>query len=167
MIVCVGVFLFTAQSSLLGQKTISGVVRDGSTNEPLIGATVVVKGTQLGVVTDVDGNYTINAPADTGILVFSFVGYIDEERPLGSELVIDIDLLPDLEALDEIVVIGYGTEKKSHLTGSVGKLSSEGLDQIPVSRADQALQGKLAGLSIKNIEGDVGSTPEIRVRGMG
>lgn len=159
--------------SLLGvmsaeaQAYLSGQIIDATNNEPLIGATVLVKGTSNGSITDIDGKFNITAAQDSGVLMFSYLGFVTQEIAFSGSGNFNIKLKPDTESLDEVVVIGYGTQKKSHLTGSVAKLSSEGLDQIPVARADQALQGRMAGISIKNISGDVGDVPEIRVRGMG
>lgn len=159
-------FLLTSMSSI-GQINLRGNVIDASINEPLIGATVIIKGTTIGSITDFNGDFTFSSAQDTGTLVVSFIGYYSTEIKFSGQQALSISLSPDTEELDEVVVIGYGTQKKSHLTGAVAKLSSEGLDQIPVSRADQALQGRMAGMSIKNVSGDVGASPEIRVRGMG
>lgn len=166
-ILVVGAYLVLGQSSLFGQSTLSGIVTDGSNNEPLIGATVLIKGTQVGSVTDINGKYTINSPGDTGTVVFSFVGFLQQEMKFSSDQVINASLTPDLASLEEVVVVAYGTQKKSHLTGAVASLKNDGLDEIAVSRADQALQGKLAGVQILNLDPEAGSAPAIRVRGMG
>ena len=121
----------------------------------------------MGTITDFNGNYTITAPADTGTVVFSFVGYIVQEVKFEGDQVINVELIPDLETLEEVVVVAYGTQKKSHLTGAVSSLKNEGLDEIATSRADQALRGKLAGVQILNLNPEAGAAPAIRVRGMG
>ncbi|MFC2129299.1 SusC/RagA family TonB-linked outer membrane protein [Bacteroidota bacterium] len=165
LIVVIGACLFLAQSNLFGQRTLSGVVTDASIDEPLIGATVLEKGTQNGTITGIDGDYVINVSSDTSVLVFSYVGYQTLEIPVSGQTVINAALGPDTEALDEVVVIAYGTQKKSHLTGAIASLDAEGLDEVAVSRADQALVGKLAGVQILNTDGLAGSQPSIRIRG--
>ncbi len=165
LVVCT--FFLLGQSDLMAQVTITGKVSDASVEEPLIGASVIFKGTLQGTITDVNGNYSITVQSDTGTLVFSYIGYVEEERSFNGDQLIDIDLIPDLESLEEVVVVAYGTQKKSHLTGAVASLQNDGLDEIAVSRADQALQGKLAGVQILNLDPEAGAAPTIRVRGMG
>jgi TonB-dependent starch-binding outer membrane protein SusC len=153
---------------LYGQNALSGHVYDGATQEPLIGATVVIKGTTIGTVTNIDGFYSVTSSVDTGTLIFSFIGYVPQETSFSSrEQTFDISLIPDLATLEEVVVVAYGTQKKSHLTGAVSSLKNDGLDEIAVSRADQALVGKLAGVQILNLDPEAGAAPSIRVRGMG
>ncbi len=166
-IVLVGAGFFLGQTSLFGQSTLSGVVKDGSNGEALIGANVVIKGTQVGTITDLDGNFLLNAPSDTGTVIFSFVGFIVQEMKFEGDQVMNVDLAADSETLDEVVIVAYGTQKKSHLTGAVSSLKNDGLDEIAVSRADQALRGKLAGVQILNLDPEAGAAPSIRVRGMG
>ena len=165
LIAAVGALLLLGTSDLFGQRTISGVVTDGSNGEPLIGATVLEKGTQNGTITGVDGEYEINVSSDTSVLFFSFVGYEAKELSVSGKTVINITLGVDIEALDEVVVTAYGTQKKSHLTGAIASLDAEGLDEVAVSRPEQALVGKLAGVQVLNTDGLAGSEPEIRIRG--
>ena len=165
LIAAVGALLLLGSSDLFGQRTISGVVTDGSNGEPLIGATVLEKGTQNGTITGVDGEYEINVSSDTSVLFFSFVGYEAKELSVSGKTVINITLGVDIEALDEVVVTAYGTQKKSHLTGAIASLDAEGLDEVAVSRPEQALVGKLAGVQVLNTDGLAGSEPEIRIRG--
>ena len=164
-LVCFSAISITGLSDLIAQNVLSGNVTDAQLEEPLIGATVFLKGTQTGTVTDVNGDFTINSDADTGTIVFSFVGYLDQEMSFSGSQTINVALTPDLETLEEVVVVAYGTQKKSHLTGAVASLKNEGLDEIAVSRADQALQGKLAGVQILNTDPQAGSKPSIRIRG--
>lgn len=166
-IIAVGACLLLGQSNVFGQSTLSGVVTDGSNGEPMIGANVTIKGSQVGAITDYNGKYTLNAPVDTGTVVFSFVGYLTQELKFDGDRDINVKLTPDLETLEEVVVVAYGTQKKSHLTGAVSSLKNDGLDEIAASRADQALQGKLAGVRILNFDPEAGAAPAIRVRGMG
>lgn len=146
------------------EHTVTGVVK-GETDEGLPGVSVVVKGTTRGTATDANGNFRLDVQDENATLVFSFVGYVNQEISVGGRTTIDLTLVPDLKSLNEVVVVGYGTQKKSHLTGAVGKVTSEGLNQIPVSRPDQALMGKLAGVQIVTNNAQSGSAPTIQVRG--
>ncbi len=148
------------------QKMVSGIVTDSISNSPLVGATILIKGTTIGTISDFDGKFQIQPPTGS-TLVVSFIGYKSKVISYTGQTSLDIFLSPDLSVLDEIVVIGYGTQKKSHLTGSVSKVSSKGLDQIPTSRAEEALIGKISGVSIQTINASAGSAPTIRVRGIG
>ncbi|MDZ7608128.1 MAG: carboxypeptidase-like regulatory domain-containing protein [Cyclobacteriaceae bacterium] len=127
-------------ASILQQRTITGTITSLEDNMPLPGVSVILKGTSTGTVTDLDGKYTIDAP-DGAVLVFSYVGFITEESVVGNSTVINMVLSPDLTQLDEIVVIGYGTVKKSDLTGSVSSVKSEELTAYPAINAVQSLQG--------------------------
>lgn len=145
---------------------VSGVV-NSETNEPLPGVTIIIQGTSKGTVTDINGNYALEASADA-VLDFSFIGYLKKSVPVNGLSVIDIALAPDVEQLEEVVVIGYGTQKKSHLTGAISKVENTNMDQIPTTRADQALVGRVAGMNIQSSGPDgVGSAPTIRIRGTG
>lgn len=142
-------------------QSVSGTVTaDG---QPLPGATVLVKGTSQGTSTDFDGNFTVNATAQN-TLVFSYVGYKNKDVLVGNQKQINVNLEQD-NTLDEVVVIGYGTQSKSNLTGSVSSVSSEDLTAIPVSRVDQALQGRASGVQVTQTSGAPGAGTVIRVRG--
>ncbi len=145
---------------------VRGVVTDDE--GPLIGASVMIKGTSTGTATDVDGNYSITVPSANAVLEFSCLGYRAEERPVGKSTTINIRLNVDDNLLEDVVVVGYGTQAKSHLTGSISKLEGDGaLIDIPVSDVATALQGQIAGLTINNTTSEVGVVPVIRVRGTG
>ncbi len=131
----------------------------------LPGANVIVKGTSLGTVTDIDGNYELIVPGEESILVFSSVGYVQEEVLVGNKTVIDIQMVPDITALEEIVVVGYGTMKKSYLTGSLASVSNEDFEKQPITRIDQALQGRAAGVAVTQTSGAPGAGYKIRIRG--
>ena len=148
------------------QKKVTGKVTDEK-GIPLPGVTIVVKGTTTGVVSNNDGTYTVNLSKDNSVLLFSFIGFKDKEVQVGTQSVVDAVLSEDVQQVDEVVVIAYGTQKKSHLTGSVSTLKSEGLDEIPVSGMTQALQGKLAGVNVQQLDPMAGEAAVIRVRGMG
>ncbi len=148
------------------EHTITGTVTDTGNGEPLIGVNVVVKGTSRGTVTDVDGKFSIEAN-EGETLVFSYTGYKDLEVPITNQTVINLGLSEDIAQLDEVVVIGYGTQKKSHLTGSVSKVENENLDQIAVARVDDALIGQVSGVNIQATSAEAGDAPTITVRGFG
>ncbi|KAA6335843.1 TonB-dependent receptor SusC [termite gut metagenome] len=146
-------------------KTITGIVTEES-NLPLIGASVSVKGTSVGTITDLDGKYSINVQ-ENATLLFSYIGCISQTVIVKDKTVVNVTLREDAQALDEVVVVGYGVQKRSHLTGSISKVDINGLEDIPLSRVDQALQGRIAGVQIQNTTSEVGEAPVIRVRGMG
>lgn len=131
----------------------------------LPGANIIIKGTTTGTITDLQGNFALEVPDENAVLVFSSVGYISQEIVVGSQTVINIKLMPDITALDEIVVVGYGTQKRSDLTGSVAVIKNEIIEEMPVTSVDQALQGRIAGVNITNTSGMPGAGVSIRIRG--
>ena len=136
------------------------------TGEPLIGATVLVKGTSTGTVTDLDGDYTL-ADVDGGdTLVFSSIGFLSAEIPINNRTTIDVQLQDNVEALEEIVVVGYGTQRKSDITGSVASVPQDRLENLPVTNVISAIQGTTAGLQISQGSSVPGSTGSIQVRGI-
>lgn len=145
------------------QITISGTVTD-SENYPVIGGSVVIKGTSTGVITDIDGNYTIQA-ARGQTLVFSYVGMDSKEVQVADQTIIDVRLTEGVE-LNEVVVIGYGTVKKSDLTGAVSSVSAKELQANIAKSAASALQGRVAGVSVSNMGGQPGSGMNINIRGL-
>ncbi|RMG88696.1 MAG: TonB-dependent receptor [Bacteroidetes bacterium] len=171
---CLMVLLFSLPPLLQGHtpyppetfKTITGVVTAAADGEPLIGVTITIKGTTSGTVTDVDGSYSIEAN-EGDVLVFSYTGFQTQEIVVGTETTYNVALRPDVALLDEVVVIGYGRQKKSHVTGSVSKVKNDKLDQIPISRVDDALVGQVAGVNIQMNNPAAGEAPTIRVRGQG
>lgn len=146
--------------------TVKGTVKD-KTGETVIGASVVEKGnTSNGTITDIDGNYTISVPANATI-VFSYVGMTTQEASVKGKTQIDIVMEDDAQALEEVVVIGYGAVKRKDLTGSVATVSSDVLAAVPVASATEALTGKMAGIQITTTEGSPDAEMKIRVRGGG
>lgn len=146
--------------------TVKGTVKD-KTGETVIGASVVEKGnTSNGTITDIDGNYTISVPANATI-VFSYVGMTTQEASVKGKTQIDIVMEDDAQALEEVVVIGYGAVKRKDLTGSVATVSSDVLAAVPVASATEALTGKMAGVQITTTEGSPDAEMKIRVRGGG
>lgn len=130
------------------------------------GANVKVKGGTAGTITNMDGQFTLSVPSSKSILVVSYIGYTPQEVAINGKNKLDIHLLEDTKTLDEVVVVGYGVQKKSHLTGSVSKMDINNLTDIPVTQVDQLLQGKIAGVNIQNSTSEAGAAPQIRVRGM-
>ena len=147
------------------QRNVTGRVMDGAmSGEPMIGATVLVKGTSNGTVTDFDGNFTLSVSNDD-VLVFSSVGYKTQEIKVGNQSSISVTLHEDTEVLDELVVVGYGTMRKVDVTGSVGSIAGEKLKESIVTNADQMLQGRVAGVQVTQNSGAPGGATSIRVRG--
>lgn len=146
-------------------KSIKGIVTDAD-SEPLVGVTVIIKGTTIGTVTDVNGHYEITGVSDKDILVFSFIGMKTQEILIGSQSTINISLAYSSIGIDEVVAIGYGTMKRSDLTGSLSSVSSEDFKSEPVTSFSQALQGRIPGVNIENNSGAPGGNVKIRIRGM-
>jgi hypothetical protein len=130
------------------QNTVTGIVRDSINNSPLVGATILIKGTTIGAISDFNGNFLLKSPPNSR-LVISFIGYKTKEIIYVGQISLDISLVADLSVIDEVVVVGYGTQKKSHLTGAISKVTNDGMGQIPVARADEALIGKVSGVTIQ------------------
>jgi len=147
------------------QTTVTGKVTGNG--EPLIGATVILKGTTKGVIADGAGNYSIEVPDQNAVLIFSFMGYLTEEIPIGNQTEINIELVSDIMQLDELVVIGYGTQKKNDLTGAVSSIKGEELVKTSVINIDQAMQGRAAGVQVSSNSGAPGSALTVRIRGVG
>lgn len=147
------------------ERKISGLVKDEK-GEPLPGVNILVKGSQQGVISDSNGKFSIEAPDENAVLVFSFVGYVSEELVVGNRISIDISLKVDEKALEEVVVVGYGTQRKSDITGSVSQISSEKFENVPASNALQLLQGRLPGLSITPNSGQPGAGNSVLIRGV-
>ena len=145
--------------------TIKGVIFD-ETNLPLIGATVQVKGGQAGAATDLDGKYSIQAPKN-GTLVISYIGYKTQEIKIQGKTSINVTLMPDNQTLDEVVVVGYGTMKKSDLTGSVASVASKDIEGFQTSSVAGALGGQIAGVQITSTDGTPGAGFNISIRGVG
>lgn len=146
------------------ERPISGTVKDAS-GATLPGVSVLVKGTNRGTVTDLDGKFSLSAP-EGGALVFSFIGYASQTVTVGSQNVVDITLQEDSQALDEVVVIGYGTMKKSDLTGSVSSVRGEKLMDRSQANAVKSLQGRVAGVEVLNTQNSPGASARIRIRGI-
>jgi TonB-linked SusC/RagA family outer membrane protein len=145
------------------QSNVSGTVRDAA-GAPVAGVSVVVKGTTIGATTDVGGNYSITAPSNA-TLVFSFMGLSTKEEAVNGQTRVDVQLSEDAKSIDEVVVVGYGTQKKSDITGSVTSVPKERLSNLPVTNVLQAVQGVAAGVSITQSSSIPGDAPSAMVRG--
>jgi TonB-linked SusC/RagA family outer membrane protein len=147
------------------QSMISGRVTEASSGEGLPGVSVVIKGTAVGVNTDINGNYSINAGAPDAILTFSFIGYVSQEIVAAGRIKIDVSLAIDVTALDEVVVVGYGTQKKSDITGSVASVPKDRLENAPNLNIAQAIQGAIPGVMIQTSSAGASPDEVIMIRG--
>lgn len=152
--------------SAVAQISVSGRIIDQQ-GEPLIGVNILIKGTTAGTLTNIDGEFTLEAPTASSELQISYLGYQTQNIKVGNGQLGVITLEEMAQNIDEVVVVGYGVQKKSHLTGAVSKYSDDNLGNQAISRLDQALQGKIAGVTINNVSSEAGSAPQVRVRGMG
>ncbi len=147
------------------EQSVSGTVTDANTSEPLPGVTVIIKGSTLGTITDLDGNFIIQA-SPNDVLEFSYIGYLNEQVPVGTNTVMDVSMVQDIIGLDEVVVTGYGVQKKSDITGSIASVSGDEIVEVPVSGVDHALQGKAAGVYVMSRSGLPGESAKIQIRGI-
>ena len=148
------------------QDKIQGTVKD-TNGEPMIGVSVLVKGTKTGVITDFDGNFSLPSVDKSAVLVFTYVGYVTKEVKVNGQKHLDVIMNEDTKVLDEVVVIGYGTVNKRDLTGSVASVKGEDLAAVPVTSVSEALTGKLAGVSVTTTDGSPDGDVNIRIRGGG
>ena len=159
--------LFCLYSVSFAQNiTVRGRVTDASNGEPVPAASVVIDGTATGVMADINGNYSINAPSGS-VLSFSAIGYETQLIPVQGRAAIDVSLPVSAEFLDDVMVVAYGTAKKSSYSGSATMVRSEELSQKPVSSVEQAIQGKVAGLQVSTASGQPGAASSFRIRGTG
>jgi len=161
--------LFVPSSMLLAQTTITGSVRDKSTNEPLPGATVMIQGTTTGAVADLNGNFSFDVEPGTFNLLVRYIGYEPVTRPAtitrGQTLTMNFVLAPDIRELEELVVVGYGVQPKSVVTGAITSVRARDIENMPITRIEQALQGRTSGMTIAASSGQPGAGSTVRVRG--
>ncbi|WPP51728.1 SusC/RagA family TonB-linked outer membrane protein [Catalinimonas niigatensis] len=147
------------------QQTISGTVLDGESGEALPGVNVLAKGTTIGTVTGVDGTYRLSVEDGVTTLVFSSIGYVSEDVEINGRSTINLDMMPDIQSLSEVVVVGYGTQKKSDVTGAVASVKGEDLEERPSASLNQALAGRVPGANVSVNSGRPGGRANIRIRG--
>ena len=162
LVIC---FLTAARAGDALAQEVQGTVTDAANGEAIVGANVAIKGTTQGTVTGADGQYTLSLPSDDVVLVFSFIGYITQEIPVQQRDQIDVALEADVAGLEEVVVVGYGTQQRVNLTGSVGVTSSERIEGRPVSNVGEALQGVVPNLNVTVTDGDPSNPPDFNIRG--
>ena len=160
-------FLLSAPVIFAQQRQITGNVIGAEDQSPLPGVNVFIKGTTRGVITGLDGNYSIPVNPGDDTLVFSYIGYRQQNIPIDDKTVINVQLKVEAEAINEVVVIGYGTVKKSDLSGSVSTVKSSDITKVTSLDPVQALSGKVAGIHVANTSGAPGATPVVRIRGVG
>lgn len=151
------------KSLLQQQKMVSGTVTDNN-GEPIIGANIMEKGTSNGIITDVDGNFSLSV-AEQATLQITYIGYVAQEVPVRNQTRFTITLMEDFQALEEVVVVGYGTQKKVNLTGSIAAIKTTELENIPVSNLSNTLAGRAPGVTVTNNSGFAGASSAIRIRG--
>jgi len=163
---CLFFLLCTAMVFAQQRITVSGRVTD-TYGESLPGASIGIKGTSAGAIADGEGRYTLEVPSESTVLVFSFLGFVTQEVPVGGRSTINVVLSEDARQIEEVVVVGFGTQKKVNLTGAVGVATAKDIESRPVTVAAQALQGLVPGLNISQNNGTLDSRPSVKIRGRG
>ncbi|HEX5168731.1 MAG TPA: SusC/RagA family TonB-linked outer membrane protein, partial [Cyclobacteriaceae bacterium] len=153
------------EMAIVNEMTVTGQVLDEN-SKSMPGVNIVVKGTTTGTTSDADGRYNITVPNGDAVLVFSFIGYETREVEVGTQTAINVTMVPDVSTLNEIVVVGYGTQKKSSVTGAVSSVSSKEIAELPVPSVSAALQGRVPGVLVTN-NGGPGTSAIVRIRGIG
>ncbi len=157
-------FAGNTTGTVLQPITVTGTVTDQD-NNPLVGVYVVVQGTKTGVITDANGKYSIQVPDANASLVFSYVGFLSETVAVAGQSVVNVTMAPDIQALEEVVVIGYGTQRKEAVTGSVASVKGDVMQEVPSSNITQALQGRVSGVDMSQTSSKPGAQMQIRIRG--
>lgn len=158
--------LFLSTLAVFGQqRTITGTVTDAADGKSIPGVTILAKGTTAGTTTDIDGKYSLKVDASVKMLVFTFIGMKTNEVSVGASNVINVQMKSEALSLDEVVVIGYGSVKKSDLTGSVATIRTDDLKKIPVNSLDQGIQGKVSGVQVTQLSSQPGGAMSLRIRG--
>ena len=157
---------FTLASVYAQDIQVKGTVVSGTDDFPLPGVSVVVKGTTKGVITDIDGNFVISVPSNA-VLSFTYIGFKSQEVPVEGKTTLNVVLNEDTETLEEVVVVGYGVQKKSVVTASIAKVSADDLENKAPVRMDNALKGLAAGVDVTSSSGQPGASPRVRIRGIG
>ena len=156
----------TSGSATLQQSSVSGVVVSGTDGQPIPGVNVREKGESNGTVTDGNGKYTLTVKSPKAVLVYSFVGFLEQEQPVNGKSKIDVSLAEDVQELDAVVVVGYGSQKKKDITSAITIIDEKALAKLPVANVANALQGMTAGVEVQGNQGRPGELPTVRVRGV-
>lgn len=160
------VIFFTTTSNIYGQQ-VSGTITDSGTGETLPGVNIIVQGTTTGTTSDMDGNYELNVSSLSDTLVFSFVGYVTQTIPIDGRTTIDVSMSQQLVSGEELVVVGYGTQRREDVTGAVGSVSSENLDNVSTSNSASLLQGRVSGVRVTSGGGAPDAEATVVIRGTG
>lgn len=167
-ILLLGLMLFLVNAAAFSQgRVVTGTVTSVEDGLGVPGATVLVKGTSIGTATDIDGKYSINVPAGSNVLVFTFVGLTSQEVTIGNRSTINVALESDVTALSEVIVTGYGTQPKREVTGAVSSVKGDAIQNLPLQSFDRALQGRASGVQVRSSNGLPGGAVNIRIRGVG
>ena len=167
-ILLLGLMLFLVNAVAFAQgRVVTGTVTSVEDGMGVPGATVLVKGTTIGTATDIDGKYSINVPAGSNVLVFTFVGLTSQEVNIGNRSTINVALESDITALSEVIVTGYGTQPKREVTGAVSSVKGDAIQNLPLQSFDRALQGRASGVQVRSSNGLPGGAVNIRIRGVG
>ena len=159
--------LLLLSEALSAQVSVSGRITGAADGQPLIGATVAIEGTSGGAISDIEGQFRLTAPSSESVLVFSYTGMISKKEKIGSRSVIDVVLDENASLIDEVVVVGYGSQKRSNISGAVSTVTAAEIAELPVLRVEQALQGRTAGVQVTQNSGSPGSPLTVRIRGTG
>src|SRR5690625_4579870 len=162
------ILLFTLlPASALAQQQVTGSVTDADTGEPLPGVNILIQGTDTGTTTGLDGSFSLSVPGSDAVLVISYIGYDTQQIQIGNQTEFDIALSQEVGLLDELVVVGYGTQRRADVSGSISSVSSERLEQVNTSSFTGALQGRVPGVQITSTSGAPGAGSSVRIRGVG
>lgn len=159
-------FLFVGIGLAMAQRRVTGIVISAEDNEPVVGATILVKGTTVGTVTNIDGKFEIqNVPNSARTLVVSYIGMKSQELVIKSSLRVVLE--PDTQTLDDVIVVAYGTQKKSSFTGAASTVGAQALEKRVITNATAALEGSASGVQIAAAGGQPGESASVRIRGFG
>ncbi len=160
------IFFLVISSANAQKKTITGTITNKETGKPLQGVNVLTDKSKSGAASNSNGQYSINVKSNSTVLIFSSIGFATQTILIDGKTTIDVSMVPSYTDNTEVVVVGYGTQKRSDVTGAISKYKNDKLDEAPVSRIDQALQGKIAGVQVDNISSVAGEAPKVTVRGI-
>lgn len=152
---------------LSAQHTVTGTITDQETGQSIPGATIIENKTTNGTISDLDGSFSLKVSHENDTLIFTYVGYKRMVIPIQGRSHLNVSMAPDISELDEVVVIGYGTQQKKVVTGSIARVDAKEIEKIPVLRAEQAMQGRTPGVQVTQLSGQPGEAPTVRIRGIG